>query len=110
MSSMVAVGSALDTREEESEPCRVMDLRCSVLLRSARKPGWTLRLDLGEVQGTTEYNCSLYIVCWFQKFYNYRFEGLKIWFTLKLGTAQEELKHEVLFLRVNKISQAFSSD
>lgn len=49
MSSMVAVGSALDTREEESEPCRVMDLRCSVLLRSARKPGCTLRLDLGEV-------------------------------------------------------------
>lgn len=55
MSSMVAVGSALDTREAESEPCRVMDLRCSVLLRSARKPGWTLRLDLGEVGtcGTT---------------------------------------------------------
>lgn len=52
---MVAVGSALDTREEESEPCRVMDFRCSVLLRSARNPGWTLRLDLGEVGtcGTT---------------------------------------------------------
>lgn len=49
MSSMVAVGSALDTREEESEPCRVMDFRCRVLLRSARNPGWTLRLDLGEV-------------------------------------------------------------
>lgn len=49
MSSMVAVGSALDTREEESEPCRVMDFRCSVLLRSARNPGWTLRPDLGEV-------------------------------------------------------------
>lgn len=48
MSSMVAVGSALDMREE-SEPCRVMDFRCSVLLRSARNPGWTLRLDLGEV-------------------------------------------------------------
>lgn len=46
---MVAVGSALDTREEESEPCRVMDFRCSVRLRSARNPGWTLRLDLGEV-------------------------------------------------------------
>lgn len=55
MSSMVAVGSALDTREDDSEPCRVMDFRCSVLLRSARNPGWTLRLDLGEVGtwGTT---------------------------------------------------------
>lgn len=55
MSSMVAVGSALDIREEEREPCRVIDLRCSVLLRSARNPGWTLRLDLGEVGtcGTT---------------------------------------------------------
>lgn len=55
MSSMVAVGSALDTRAEESEPCRVMDFRCSDLLRSARNPGWTLRLDLGEVGtcGTT---------------------------------------------------------
>lgn len=49
MSSMVVVGSALDMREEESEPCRVIDFRCSVLLRSARNPGWTLRLDLGEV-------------------------------------------------------------
>lgn len=49
MSSMVAVGSALDMREEEREPCRVIDLRCRVLLRSARNPGWTLRLDLGEV-------------------------------------------------------------
>lgn len=39
MSSIVAVGSALDTREEEREPCRVTDLRCSVLLRSARNPG-----------------------------------------------------------------------
>lgn len=54
MSSMVAVGSALDIREER-EPCRVIDLRCSVLLRSARNPGWTLRLGLGEVGtcGTT---------------------------------------------------------
>lgn len=49
MSSMVAVGSALDAREEESEPCRVMDLRCRVLLRSARNPGCTPRLALGEV-------------------------------------------------------------
>lgn len=39
MSSIVAVGSALDIREEEREPCRVIDLRCSVLLRSARNPG-----------------------------------------------------------------------
>jgi hypothetical protein len=55
MSSMVAVGSARDMREEDSEPCRVIDLRCNVLLRSARNPGWTLRLDLGEVGtcGTT---------------------------------------------------------
>lgn len=52
---MVAVGSGLDTREEDSEPCRVMDFRCRVLLRSARKPGWTLRLGLGDVGtcGTT---------------------------------------------------------
>lgn len=49
MSSMVAVGSTRDRRAEESEPCRVMDLRCRVRFRSARKPGWTLRLDLGEV-------------------------------------------------------------
>lgn len=49
MSSMVAVGSARDMREEDREPCRVMDFRCRVLLRSARNPGWTLRLDLGEV-------------------------------------------------------------
>lgn len=49
MSSMVAVGSALDAREEESEPCRVMDLRCSVRLRSARNPGWTPRPALGEL-------------------------------------------------------------
>lgn len=55
MSSMVAVGSARDVRAEESEPCRVTDFRCSVLLRSARNPGWTLRLDLGDVGtcGTT---------------------------------------------------------
>lgn len=39
MSSIVAVGSVLDTREEEREPCRVMDFRCRVLFRSARKPG-----------------------------------------------------------------------
>lgn len=39
MSSMVAVGSVLDMRAEESEPCRVMDFRCSVRLRSARNPG-----------------------------------------------------------------------
>lgn len=49
MSSMVAVGSALGAREEQSEPCRVTDLRCSVRLRSARNPGRTLRLGLGEV-------------------------------------------------------------
>lgn len=67
MSSMVAVGSALDMREEESEPCRVMDFRCSVRLRSARNPGCTLRLDLGEVGtcGTTvaAAGCSLPSAC-----------------------------------------------
>lgn len=49
MSSMVAVGSVLEIREEEREPCRVMDFRCSVLFKSAKNPGWTLRPDLGEV-------------------------------------------------------------
>lgn len=49
MSSMVAVGSARDAREDDSEPCRVTDFLCRVLLRSARKAGCTLRLALGEV-------------------------------------------------------------
>lgn len=39
MSSMVAVGSVLEARAEEREPCRVMDFRCSVRFRSARNPG-----------------------------------------------------------------------
>lgn len=73
---MVAVGS-LDTREEEKQACRSDGLNAQCPVEVSQEARLDNELDLGEVQGTTEYNCSLYIVCWFQKFYNYRFGDLK---------------------------------